>query len=204
MLAFPMSMTKKIQKRSLYKPLLDTFDINPIIDLFRSLGTDVVCCYDKEYGYIFPYCGECEYDAIMVDEPITTNTIITVFRSPLIDTFLSSITLIIGSLKVRYDDSFAVCTSNMNGVLPFSKIRTISLVDESNKLNLVDILNIIETFVNNTDIKDMVSCEALNDQFFADQFGYIMDSVEEIPNMYDVLIENVVSQLEEADISIEE
>jgi hypothetical protein len=195
MLAFPVSMTKKIQKRSMYTPYLDTLDINPLIDIFRSIGSDVICCYDKENGYIFPYCSELEYNAgeIYTDSEEDVKTKITIYKTPLAEELLNSLSAIIKVVDIEYNNDFAICSATSNMIIPFGKIDTITLVAE--KLDIMDVAELLEVILENTDIKNQVTKEIMNNQFFADQFGYIVSMPNIISSVYDELIEDTLKEI---------
>lgn len=195
MLAFPVSMTKKIQKRSMYTPYLDTLDISPLIDIFRSIGSDVVCCYDKENGYIFPYCSELEYSAgeMNVDSEEDIKTKIIIYRTPLAEELLNSLSTVIKIVDIEYNNDFAICSANSNMAIPFGKLDTITLAVE--KMDIMDIAELLEVILENTDIKNQVTKEIMNNQFFADQFGYIVSMPNTISNVYDEAIETILKEI---------
>lgn len=195
MLAFPVSMTKKIQKRSMYTPYLDILDISPLIDIFRSIGSDVVCCYDKENGYIFPYCSELEYSAgeMNVDSEEDIKTKIIIYRTPLAEELLNSLSTVIKIVDIEYNNDFAICSANSNMAIPFGKLDTITLAVE--KMDIMDIAELLEVILENTDIKNQVTKEIMNNQFFADQFGYIVSMPNIVSNVYDEAIENTLKEI---------
>jgi len=195
MLAFPVSMTKKIQKRSVYTPYLDILDISPLIDIFRSIGSDVICCYDKENGYIFPYCSELEYSAgeVYDDSEEDERTKITIYKTPLVEDLLYGLSTIIKVVDIEYNNDFVICSASSSIKIPFGKIDTITLVAE--KMNIMDITELLEVILENTDIKDQVTKEIMNNQFFADQFGYIVSMPNIVSNVYDEAIENTLKEI---------
>jgi hypothetical protein len=195
MLAFPVSMTKKIQKRSMYTSYLDILDISPLIDIFRSIGSDVICCYDKENGYIFPYCSELEYSAgeVYDDSEEDERTKITIYKTPLVEDLLYGLSTIIKVVDIEYNNDFVICSASSSIKIPFGKIDTITLVAE--KMNIMDITELLEVILENTDIKDQVTKEIMNNQFFADQFGYIVSMPNIVSNVYDEAIENTLKEI---------
>jgi len=195
MLAFPVSMTKKIQKRSMYTPYLDILDISPLIDIFRSIGSDVICCYDKENGYIFPYCSELEYSAgeVYDDSEEDERTKITIYKTPLVEDLLYGLSTIIKVVDIEYNNDFVICSASSSIKIPFGKIDTITLVAE--KMNIMDITELLEVILENTDIKDQVTKEIMNNQFFADQFGYIVSMPNIVSNVYDEAIETILKEI---------
>jgi len=136
-----------------------------------------------------------EYSAgeVYDDSEEDERTKITIYKTPLVEDLLYGLSTIIKVVDIEYNNDFVICSASSSIKIPFGKIDTITLVAE--KMNIMDITELLEVILENTDIKDQVTKEIMNNQFFADQFGYIVSMPNIVSNVYDEAIENTLKEI---------
>lgn len=170
----PYQMNKKIQKKQFYNSYIEFHDIEPIIETLRKVGSGLLLCQDEEIGFICPYVMDFSYRKTYLFG--NSKTFITVFKNDFILELFNELSSMVGSLRIIEDthDMFTRLSDNKT-TIQMGNINTITLIDDTDSITILDLCDIIESILENIP-KDMKIFNE-NERFFSEEFGFILTTV---------------------------